>query len=126
MNPDVKAKWVARLRELPNEMQARGVLKDEGGKMCCLGVLCELAVEEGVALKTDSYTHPHLGIVTKYDEEWTQLPQSVVEWAGTETALPYVDYDNERNPLTYLNDAAGRTFDEIADYIEGSRTGEEF
>lgn len=37
------AEWTTRLRELDSEnMQGRGTLMDNSGRMCCLGVLCRM------------------------------------------------------------------------------------
>ena len=48
MKRDVAKKWVAKLRSGEYE-QGKGYLNDDG-KMCCLGVLCEVAIEDGLAL----------------------------------------------------------------------------
>lgn len=123
MNPEVKAKWTARLRELPNDMQATGVLKNsETGKMCCLGVLTEIAVEDGVIpaghvydsnKKTISYTDDLENGETI--EWWAITPPTVAKWAGLDDENPTLD---DGLPASEWNDFKGATFDEIADMIE--------
>ena len=46
MNKEVKKKWVDALRS-GEYAQGRSSLRDHD-EYCCLGVLCELAVKEGV------------------------------------------------------------------------------
>lgn len=41
MDPDLKAAWLAALRD-PNAKQTTGVLRRADGSMCCLGVLCNV------------------------------------------------------------------------------------
>lgn len=97
MNADVKAKWIDRLNELDGkDMQAHGGLKDPQGKMCCLGVLCEIAVEEGVI------SEPRLGgIGYVYDDaDSAFLPVNVMHWAGLREINPTID----RVPLTKPTD----------------------
>lgn len=116
MNEDVKALWVNRLIELDGkDRQAKGVLR-RGDKMCCLGVLCEIAIEQGldvvVADRGDG-----TGSLT-YDNDPTYLPASVQIWAGIDKHNPfYVDEAGEDIYLAVLNDR-GISFKEIAYHIE--------
>jgi hypothetical protein len=102
MNERIKKLWVEVLRS-GKYPQGRGKLvRVMGGEpvgFCCLGVLCELAVGEGVA-------------------EWQK-------WAGIEAGNPEVPVNNTlRYPLGALNDGLygdhAWTFEEIADAIERS------
>lgn len=123
MNPQIKARWVEALRsgEYP---QGKGYL-NRNGQYCCLGVLCELAVQDEVVepgVISDVYASQGFF----YDDEQWHLPQSVAKWAG----MPHkkYDWDSERgyyeaNPrvgddtVAELNDK-GVKFEEIADRIE--------
>lgn len=41
MDAGLKTKWIEALRS-GNYQQGRGTLKDEEGRFCCLGVLCDV------------------------------------------------------------------------------------
>lgn len=87
MNPDVKDMWLKALRSGEYE-QTTGYLREAkpDGKegYCCLGVLCELAVKEGVlpapVMDSASSTYEYA------DEDGTTVdvlpPVSVAKWAG--------------------------------------------
>jgi hypothetical protein len=124
---EIKLKWVEALRS-GDYAQAKGSLKDDLDPddptkigYCCLGVLCELAVQEGGII--NSVRKSSTGTYY-YDEESGLLPYSVQQWAGFETASPEFavtndltgDYE-EYHWLTDLNDN-GKTFAEMADLIE--------
>lgn len=77
---------------------------------CCLGVLCKLAIAEGVPVRPQY--RPNDGIIA-YDECPSVLPKSVQGWAGMKSdsgALP------GNMTLTHLNDN-GLTFHGIAHVI---------
>ena len=110
MNRDVQARWVAALRsgEYP---QTTGCLRDADG-YCCLGVLTDLAVKDGVG-----------GWGTDFDPSLGFLPRLVVEWAGLAVSNPnltgVIDGDDtgDSYPASASNDD-GVPFSTIADAIE--------
>jgi len=52
-------------------------------KYCCLGVLCQLAVDSGVSIDvTVKYSAIVEDDVLAYDGARFNLPSSVIEWAG--------------------------------------------
>ena len=131
MNTEIKARWTAALRsgEYP---QAEGRLRATEG-FCCLGVLCDLAVKDGIiaekAPSLDSY-----GGGWDYGETANNLdlPQAVMDWAGLGQPNPDVNRDSlpagaftgdpsdqpKSGPnLALLNDS-GTPFDVIADIID--------
>lgn len=142
MNPEIRARWTEALRSgkysqtkdylhvVSNGDPADG----EAPGYCCLGVLCELAVQEGVIAKEERYLGPESdGVILErygvfdasprmYQVHDRILPQAVVEWAGIEDPenpnQPCVENDRGRQSLTHLNDASGLGFDEIAAIIE--------
>jgi hypothetical protein len=143
MDQQVKEKWVAALRSGRYE-QAHGKLRAAWGEKegyCCLGVLCEVAIEEGLEVRTMTYTEDvwaegvnHEGVVTRYStENWGTVPQDpvwegaylplgVMQWAGLSEPDPTVrgmnvDYPDDENTLAGLNDS-GLSFERIADIIE--------
>lgn len=134
MNPEVKSKWVARLRS-GEYAQGSGYLNQANGnggrEYCCLGVLCEIAREEGVIPDPKE-----AGDILDYggiSPEELSVPQprfgmqfpppEVVKWAGLSEYDPHIEYEHDlyeetiEGTLSELNDE-GRTFDEIADLIE--------
>lgn len=127
MNPEVKAKWVAALRS-GEYKQARGYLRvaktvDGASGFCCLGVLCDLAVKEGVIeapMEEDGI------YVFGPNKETKTLPGVVTDWAELEDESPEVMVDGEEVELARLNDTGldlmddlGRwSFEQIADTIE--------
>lgn len=115
MNKDIKQKWVDALRS-GQYKQGYGTLKNGEEEYCCLGVLCDLAVKEGVAQeKLLTY-----GTALKYyyDGEASNLPGSVVGWASLEDTLTRVLYKGTTVSLSALNDVEGLTFNQVADLIE--------
>lgn len=135
MNPEIKAKWVAALRS-GKYQQGTGYLKRREANSaeyqhCCLGVLCELALEDGLKITTEERPAymAHNTISVTFGIETTTLPPEVSKWAGMTDGAPRVKCDNVANPddpilLSELNDGSYRngrnsaTFDEIADLIE--------
>jgi hypothetical protein len=123
MNPDVKAKWLAALRS-GRFKQATGALRRnltvDGRNLpvdyayCCLGVLCEIAVKEGVIPPADPEGF--------YDEESMTLPIRVREWAGINGYNPSIPYrrDPDGKAISSLAEAndKGYSFNQIADLIE--------
>jgi len=127
MNKTVKTLWIEALRG-KRFKQGRDYLRDKD-TYCCLGVLCELAVDAGVILRFgDSHTpggEAEYG--TLRDTSAVVLPRAVALWAGLEASNPVVripgfSKDGTKHSyapwsLSDLNDH-GRTFDEIATFIE--------
>ena len=126
MNPEIKELWCQAL-ESGEYKQGSGYLKQfvvcpgpyEGIRHCCLGVLCDLAVKQGVRI----YVEDMSGVI-KFDRQLSALPASVMAWAGLDSADPYVNVDNprfsigdsKRSPLSGLNDN-GTDFKTIAGLI---------
>lgn len=143
MNPEIKARWVARLRT-PDLPQTKGVLDraveyvtttgrvDPVGQ-CCLGVLCSLAAEEGIIEQVaEPDERGARGFLTEVDDheggtelytEHGVLPREVQRWAGLtgyDADNPRVrDQDNLDRPLATLNDR-GYTFTQLAELIDQS------
>lgn len=125
MNPEVKAKWVAALRS-GNYDQAMGSLKIEVSDTqlyCCLGVLCELAVEAGVippGERHEDQPNKHSYYFLGEDEF---LPSEVMTWANLDSNngiyCPSDDVWLNDQALTDLNDN-GKSFNELADIIENN------
>ena len=85
------------------------------GKLCCLGVLCEVAIEAGLQLKKTRHRKSYL---YGEDDDSGFLPQEVMEWADIKTTRGTFIYPDGRasNSLTLMNDN-GNTFSEIVEVI---------
>ena len=118
MNPEPKAKWLEALRsdDYDQTKSRLGVEYPSGkARYCCLGVLCEVAIIDGVDLKR---TVDHDGFV-RYDDEGGVLPFKVAEWAGLTTGSnPSVKVDFEWRTLSAVNDRLDFDFNKIADVVE--------
>jgi hypothetical protein len=123
MNPRVKKIWTGALRS-GERRQGRGTLirrTDDGNEECCLGVLCDLAVQEGV-IKPPQFrsTVGAWGQIGFYGNRTATLPLAVQEWAGLDSADPFVRWEPQsldRRRLSAINDM-DIEFDRIADIIE--------
>jgi hypothetical protein len=131
MNPEIRALWSGALRSGKYE-QGTGWLNRDG-RYCCLGVLCELAVEAGIAERRTAGEfnvsgYAALGLSSDYEGEKATLPAVVANWAGLPSANPPVEYQAAGEPprlvsLAELNDGTmtdvrKHAFDEIADFID--------
>ena len=121
MNTEIKTKWIAALRS-GNYKQGfkRLHYKGEWGDVyCCLGVLCELAIESNVPIRREPIpqntlvnngnTQGYGPISVSEYRNYNLLPDTVHEWSG-------LSYD-ESFQLSYHNDE-GLPFTGIADIIE--------
>jgi hypothetical protein len=105
MNEYVKRKWIKRLRipglpQTTKQLTRVNVKTGEITGQCCLGVVCEIAVEDRVvkfydsprhSQKTRIYYNPHSlidpalhGAEAYSDRNDLILPDAVASWAGTE------------------------------------------
>jgi hypothetical protein len=79
MKPEIKEKWVERLND-PATKQGDGKLRGLGDDYCCLGVLCQLAVEAGIGKWEPDITC--YAYVVEDDQSTAFLVQRVIDWAG--------------------------------------------
>lgn len=112
MNPEVKRLWLSALRG-GKYKQGQGKLRMDD-KYCCLGVLCELAFDQGV-VKRRKY-----GGVFLYGKGNAKeiLPSEVADWADVEINPTVVFDADEVVKITELNDDWEYDFNKIADIIE--------
>lgn len=116
LNENAK-KWVEALRSGEYQQGTKFLCKD--GKYCCLGVLCDLAVKEGI-VKFDDMVEPE---VRYFGGNCDVLPQAVQSWVGLKNALGAYDTyfafgTIMQDSLASLNDVEMLKFNEIADFIE--------
>lgn len=108
MDQQIKHEWVANLKSGGVKQCRFRLYKVVEDAHCCLGVLCEMAVEAGIIKKSGDR---HI----KYGGLGHSLPDAVVEWAKLNSNNPQPKHSG--SSLIGLNDG-GKTFDEIADIIE--------
>lgn len=118
MDTTIKKNWVNDLRTNADR-QAMGRLGSTDGTRCCLGVLCDQAVRAGVIPEpaTDGEMSAlHYG--REGESRFTELPISVMEWAGLNSSNPVVELAGKRTTLIDCNDTERVQFSRIADLIE--------
>lgn len=119
MNNEIRDMWVAALRS-GKYKQGDGWLRMDD-EFCCLGVLCDLAVQHGIVEVTpysvSRGTEPVHAY--RYDDRVSTLPRSVVEWSGLPGDCGPLSWevDGKVVDLISLNDN-GVPFTVIADEIE--------
>lgn len=106
MNKEVAQKWVDALRSGRYEQTDATLtrLSEDGNTHCCLGVLCELAVEDGVPITISGNKARH------YDGRSGMPPEPVYDWSGLDR--------NKTEKYASMNDTDKASFDEIASAIE--------
>lgn len=109
VNREVCKIWIKALRSGIYKQGKNYLCKKN--KYCCIGVLCEIAHENGVGKKTIDDEG-----IAYYDELSSHLPPSVAQYLGV------LSTDNivcgAYGSLINLNDVQNKTFEEIADIIE--------
>ena len=126
MNENVK-KLTTALRS-GKYKQIKKQLCNEGG-YCCLGVACEVFMENGGKLdkkstdyKAMSFAEVETGKLEVYKEvtyngQRTALPFEVMNWLGLKTVTGRFG-DVVEQSLVYMNDNLNMDFNAIADVIE--------
>lgn len=111
MNPEMKTEWIERLRS-GNYKQGRSMLNAED-QFCCLGVLCEIALDYGLVTKEEIVSlsrYKYISTRNSTDTEESTLPRVVAGIANITREA--------ENDLIDLNDVEQKNFNEIADWIE--------
>lgn len=107
---EVRKAWAERLRNPGDIVQGINALAPSEKERCCLGVLCDLAVEAGVIRDYLAYD----GVPPDSVDLWAGFPMTDSYSAGVtgiSGSLPTLD-------LTTLNDVHGFTFADIADLLD--------
>ena len=114
MHEGIAEEWVAALRS-GEYKQGKDVLADtHRTKHCCLGVLCEVAIEKGLEVEVET----RVGHAVMFDNSKAFLPHTVADWAGMKTRMGEVEEGSTTVlSLMAMNDS-GHTFGGIADVIE--------
>lgn len=126
MKEEVVSLWKSALLS-GRYQQAKGSLGievDGQSYFCCLGVLCELAIQAGMPVTRGKVTHSDGVSYFSYDGRHEVLPSSVLNWLGLSEEDPtcispqprssmYKTRSGEWVLLSELNDG-GTTFEQIA------------
>jgi hypothetical protein len=117
VNRDAKNLWLEALRSGQYEQGVGSLNKDD--KLCCLGVLCEVAIGQGVDVSKEGEISGWIS----YGGETAVLPFEVAEWSGVDSCgeIPVsVGVDDDGDPYTNLADLNDNKvpFNTIADIIE--------
>jgi hypothetical protein len=133
MNPEVRALWSEALRSGRFVQGSSALATIDGAsetvRHCCLGVLCELAVEAGVAVRVESDSYYGYRGSDQRFPVFKFPPVVVADWAGLSSVNPSVevpngvvdadDYvDDSRVLLITLNDDVKMPFERIADLVD--------
>lgn len=102
LHVDIKSRWIEALRSGKYE-QGKYQLRTWDNKFCCLGVLCDIVNPEG--WETDDHG----------DLIWGDLGSFLGLKALIAAGLPE---SFDQTLLTSQNDKEGKSFEEIADWIE--------
>ena len=112
MKKEIADKWVAALRSGEYKQTTGQLANVERTEHCCLGVLCEMAIKDGVDVEVDVRPHD-----VYFDENSAGLPDKVQNWAGIFTANGVL---NGGITIAALNDDEQYDFGRIANIIEES------
>lgn len=138
MKPEIKQKWIEALESGKYKKGVEKLRIEEEGKLsyCCLGVLCDLHLEEtgeGKWEKDGTYRATIEGVVSSSQ---TVLPSKVREWAGmrdttglfsvkeedTEllnSIFRYESFPGTESGLTSVNDASKKKdFSDVLPFIK--------
>lgn len=86
----------------------------EPWRYCCLGVACEVAIQDGLKLDVNERLYKKY-----YNNEGGVLPPVVRDWYGLPTADPYLILDNTNiHTASAFNDRYRRDFGDIADAFQ--------
>ena len=107
-NPrELVKQWIAALRS-GEYAQCKGTLNRAGEGFCCLGVLCDIAPEVGCEPSEAGMISAFF--TTENVNYHGSLPSEFRSWIGISLRMA--------SRLIDMNDTKGRSFAEIADYIE--------
>jgi hypothetical protein len=111
MKKNVMKKWVAALRSGKYKQGKNHLNKNE--QYCCLGVLCEVL---GESKSKGGFGYIFYGSGPESSPKL--LPLSALKSSGLRTDNGTINFTKGRLSLTLLNDIRGRSFKQIAAYIE--------
>lgn len=131
MKQEIKEKWIAALESGEYTQGQRWLKRVDDGVMrqCCMGVLCELAMQAGVKVEEEgeSYVMSAFDDVRySFDGEDSFPPDSVRDWAGLPRPRRHNDGAIAFEPLREVavwNDRSKMNFYQIAEEIRAEIDG---
>ena len=140
MKADIAKRWADALEsgkydQGKGRLERRRPLDSSDDGFCCLGVLCALAVEDGVIERRDEDGNIIFGSAEEFKDGGSSMsfpPESVIEWAGLSSENPAFEvvlpsgcgiegcnlgHNNTNHQAAELNDDKGFTFEQIATLI---------
>ena len=110
-------------------LQGHGRLKEifkdgTGSRYCCMGVICEVAMEHGVALEVKAYPLKDFSESVMFDGSAAFLRKNVLDWLGLDVDgdgdgdLAVGTDGNEKITASYANDELKWDFLRIAASVE--------
>lgn len=114
MKQEIAEIWIEAL-ESERFKQGTGQLRHDDDTYCCLGVLCQLAVENGVIEEPELNSE---GDHYLYARSNAFLPPEVMDWSGMKSDNGDLGYRS----LVALNDGDGFNFSQIAKTIRENVT----
>ncbi len=110
MNTEIKQKWINALKSKEYQQGYEALRRDD--KYCCLGVLCDIYVNE-----TNDAKWSEKGLYFEREHSANSyLPEKIWEWTGLKNPDPMINEKAET--LSSLNDRLQLNFEKIADLIE--------
>lgn len=114
----ILSKWAKVLRSgkyIQGHTYLRKTGNDSVTRYCCLGVLCDMYMEEFGG----EWSEPGTDMVYRFLGSCAYPPPAVVKWAGLDYERGFQNPDEYSTiDFTNLNDYGAKTFQEIADVIE--------
>ncbi len=126
----VLSTWLAALRGQGAKKYKQGASRlhiagagQKADTFCCLGVLCDLAVQAKVISAPTLKDTDWDGQVYSYNKKAESLPKAVRTWAGiTDSLGDFKNANGDPESLASLNDG-GTSFKNIANIIEKKPKG---
>ena len=115
MNQEIKTLWVQALRS-KTYTQGQGDLR-HNNDFCCLGVLCNLAVEAEIVNQNPCEFEGNTRYYYGEHETTGYLPNEVMKWAGLLDDNPFIKLGERVREIATLNDE-GTDFETLANLIE--------
>lgn len=126
VNKENMRRVVAALRS-GRYLQGHGRLKEifkDSIHYCCLGVMCEVAMEHGVILDVARHPLGDFSMSVSFDGSSAFLRKRVLEWLGLDVSVegdgdPVIGmYGNQKISASYANDELKWDFERIAASME--------
>ena len=111
MNIEIQKLWTNALRSGKYKQGKVNLRRND--EFCCLGVLCELAVQNNIIAAARPID---FSPIFTYDDYAGSLPPSVIEWAEIQQC--YAQPQVSEGFLYDLNDNEDWSFNQLADIIE--------